>query len=63
MLPFLFSQCMKNERNSVDVEEDQVISNQEEIGWKNVHGDVFRFPQHKSLFAAALGAGTQLLVV
>ncbi|XP_023734531.1 transmembrane 9 superfamily member 4 isoform X2 [Lactuca sativa] len=50
-------------KNSVDVEEDQVISNQEEIGWKNVHGDVFRFPQHKSLFAAALGAGTQLLIL
>ncbi|KAL7588646.1 hypothetical protein Lser_V15G36909 [Lactuca serriola] len=50
-------------KNSVDVEEDQVISNQEEIGWKNVHGDVFRFPQHKSLFAAALGVGSQLLLL
>ena len=55
---------MKNERNLGDVEEDILSYNkQEEIGWKNVHGDVFRFPQHKSLFAAALGAGTQLLVV
>ncbi|CAH1431161.1 unnamed protein product [Lactuca virosa] len=50
-------------KNSVDVEEDQVISNQEEIGWKNVHGDVFRFPQHKSLFAAALGVGSQLFIL
>ncbi|XP_023769790.1 transmembrane 9 superfamily member 4 [Lactuca sativa] len=51
-------------KNLGDVEEDILSYNkQEEIGWKNVHGDVFRFPQHKSLFAAALGAGTQLLVV
>ncbi|XP_076938920.1 transmembrane 9 superfamily member 4-like [Bidens hawaiensis] len=35
--------------------------NQEEMGWKNIHGDVFRFPKHKSLFAATLGSGTLLL--
>ncbi|KAI3778727.1 hypothetical protein L2E82_08110 [Cichorium intybus] len=50
-------------KNSPDVEEDQVADNQEETGWKNIHGDVFRFPQHKSLFAAALGVGSQLLVL
>ncbi|CAH1431160.1 unnamed protein product [Lactuca virosa] len=51
-------------KNLADVEEDILsYNNQEEIGWKNVHGDVFRFPQHKSLFAAALGAGSQLLIV
>ncbi|CAH1431158.1 unnamed protein product [Lactuca virosa] len=51
-------------RNLADVEEDILSYNkQEEIGWKNVHGDVFRFPQHKSLFAAALGAGSQLLIL
>nr|XP_043613334.1 transmembrane 9 superfamily member 2-like [Erigeron canadensis] len=46
-----------------DVEENQVTDNQEETGWKNIHGDVFRFPKHKSLFAAALGSGSQLLVL
>ncbi|KVI11192.1 Nonaspanin (TM9SF) [Cynara cardunculus var. scolymus] len=40
--------------------EDEVTANQEETGWKNIHGDVFRFSKHKSLFAAALGSGTQL---
>ncbi|KAI3778728.1 hypothetical protein L2E82_08111 [Cichorium intybus] len=50
-------------KNLADVEEDQVANNQEETGWKNIHGDVFRFPQHKSLFAAALGVGSQLLVL
>ncbi|KAK1416315.1 hypothetical protein QVD17_32104 [Tagetes erecta] len=48
---------------SLDVEENQVAENHEETGWKNVHGDVFRFPKHKSLFAAALGSGTHLLVL
>ena len=36
---------------------------QEEIGWKYIHGDVFRFPKYKSLFAAALGYGTQLFTL
>ncbi|KAI3817081.1 hypothetical protein L1987_10868 [Smallanthus sonchifolius] len=48
---------------SRDVEESQASENQEETGWKNIHGDVFRFPKHKSLFAAALGSGTHLLVL
>nr|XP_043613335.1 transmembrane 9 superfamily member 2-like [Erigeron canadensis]XP_043613336.1 transmembrane 9 superfamily member 2-like [Erigeron canadensis] len=48
---------------SNDVEENQAADNQEETGWKNIHGDVFRFPKHKSLLAAALGSGSQLLVL
>ncbi|KAH0939606.1 LOW QUALITY PROTEIN: hypothetical protein HID58_007067 [Brassica napus] len=28
-----------------------------------IHGDVFRFPKHKSLFAASLGSGTQLFTL
>jgi hypothetical protein len=35
----------------------------DETGWKHLHGDVFRFPPHASLFAAFVGAGTQLLLV
>ncbi|KAJ0677968.1 putative nonaspanin (TM9SF) [Helianthus annuus] len=50
-------------RYACDVEEAEMAGNQEETGWKNIHGDVFRFPKHKSLFAAALGSGTQLFVV
>ncbi|XP_076914194.1 transmembrane 9 superfamily member 4-like [Bidens hawaiensis] len=42
---------------------DVEAENHEETGWKNIHGDVFRFPKHKSLFAAALGSGTHLLVL
>nr|GEW23661.1 nonaspanin [Tanacetum cinerariifolium] len=46
-----------------DVEEPEVTDKQDEIAWKNIHGDVFRFPEHKSLFAAALGSGSQLLIL
>ena len=58
-----FCQCMDNKRNLNDVEEDQVDDDQEVTGWKKIHGDVFRFPKHKSLFAAALGCGTHLLLL
>ncbi|KAA8532395.1 hypothetical protein F0562_032436 [Nyssa sinensis] len=41
----------------------ELAYSQEETGWKNIHGDVFRYPKHKSLFAAALGSGTQLFIL
>ncbi|KAI3816424.1 hypothetical protein L1987_16120 [Smallanthus sonchifolius] len=50
-------------RYAYDVEEAGIADNQEETGWKGIHDDVFRFPKHKSLFAAALGSGTQLLLL
>ena len=33
----------------------------EETGWKLVHGDVFRPPQHPMLLVACIGSGLQLL--
>lgn len=36
---------------------------QEETGWKYIHGDVFRFPAHLNLFCAAIGTGTQIFVM
>ncbi|KAM6567524.1 hypothetical protein CsatA_026652 [Cannabis sativa] len=38
-------------------------SNQGERGWKCIQDDVFRIPSHKSLLAASLGSGTQLLTL
>lgn len=35
----------------------------EESGWKLVHGDVFRPPQHLSLLAACVGTGMQLCLL
>ncbi|KAK1303539.1 hypothetical protein QJS10_CPB11g00089 [Acorus calamus] len=43
--------------------DEESLEDQEETGWKYIHGDVFRFPQNKSLFSAVLGSGTQLLAI
>ncbi|KAG5081203.1 hypothetical protein JHK86_005268 [Glycine max] len=43
--------------------DEEAIDDQEESGWKYIHGDVFRYPRFKSLFAAALGTGTQLFTL
>lgn len=42
--------------------DDDAGDEQEETGWKYIHGDVFRFPKHPSLFSAMVGTGSQLLV-
>ena len=42
---------------------EEIADEQEETGWKYIHGDVFRYPPHKSLFSAVLGSGTQLLAL
>ncbi|KAG2715305.1 hypothetical protein I3760_03G070100 [Carya illinoinensis] len=43
--------------------DEEAADDQEETGWKYIHGDVFRYPNYKSLFAAALGSGTQLFTL
>mmetsp|Transcript_13838 Transcript_13838/g.29854 ORF Transcript_13838/g.29854 Transcript_13838/m.29854 type:complete len:608 (+) Transcript_13838:164-1987(+) len=39
---------------------DDPALDEEESGWKYVHGDVFRFPPAKNLFCAFVGTGTQI---
>ena len=36
---------------------------QEETGWKYIHGDVFRFPPYKNVFCAFVGTGAQLFAL
>ncbi|XWS75360.1 hypothetical protein CRYUN_Cryun01aG0080200 [Craigia yunnanensis] len=43
--------------------DEESADDDEETGWKYIHGDVFRYPKYKSLFAAALGSGTQLFTL
>ncbi|XP_031502659.1 transmembrane 9 superfamily member 3-like [Nymphaea colorata] len=43
--------------------DEESADDQEETGWKYIHGDVFRYPKHKSLFAAVVGSGTQLFTL
>ncbi|KAL9457067.1 hypothetical protein AB3S75_006161 [Citrus x aurantiifolia] len=44
-------------------QDEEAADDQKVTGWKYIHGDVFRFPKYKSLFAAALGYGTQLFTL
>ncbi|KAG2242750.1 hypothetical protein Bca52824_095413 [Brassica carinata] len=44
-------------------QDEEAADDLEETGWKYIHGDVFRFPTHNSLFAASLGSGTQLFTL
>ncbi|XP_072991309.1 transmembrane 9 superfamily member 3 [Typha latifolia] len=43
--------------------DEELADDQDESGWKYIHGDVFRFPKNESLFAACLGSGTQLFAL
>uniref|UniRef100_A0A7N0UJG7 Transmembrane 9 superfamily member n=1 Tax=Kalanchoe fedtschenkoi TaxID=63787 RepID=A0A7N0UJG7_KALFE len=43
--------------------DEESVEDQEETGWKYIHGDVFGYPKYKSFFAAALGSGTQLFTL
>ncbi|KAF8037893.1 hypothetical protein BT93_B0665 [Corymbia citriodora subsp. variegata] len=38
-------------------------ADRERTGWKCIRSDVFRYPKHRSLFAAALGSGAQLCIL
>ncbi|KAG9458997.1 hypothetical protein H6P81_003505 [Aristolochia fimbriata] len=56
----VFMRILKNDLNKYchgDEEEDK------EVGWKYIHGDVFRYPSHKSTLCAILGSGSQLLML
>lgn len=39
-----------------------VLDDNEETGWKYIHGDVFRFPPHKNVFCAFVGTGAQVIL-
>ncbi|XP_043704497.1 transmembrane 9 superfamily member 2-like isoform X1 [Telopea speciosissima] len=59
MLAALFLRNLKSDLTKYshgDEEEDK-----EEVGWKHISGDVFRYPPYTSLLCAILGSGTQLL--
>ncbi len=52
-----FARYAKEE--DVDLEGIQGIG--EDSGWKQIHGDVFRAPEHLILFSALYGTGSQLI--
>ncbi|GAX29393.1 hypothetical protein FisN_16Hh167 [Fistulifera solaris] len=48
---------------SEEDDEGKPLSQQEEAGWKQVHGDVFRAPDGLPIIAALLGTGWQLVIL
>lgn len=59
LLALLYTRHLKSDlkKYSSANEEDR------EVGWKSIHGDVFKPPPHLSLFFAVVGTGTQLLIL
>jgi hypothetical protein len=49
--------CVCGSRHSGEMQGDM---EEEETGWKLIHGDVFRYPKAINLFSALLGSGAQL---
>ncbi|KAK4363547.1 hypothetical protein RND71_018788 [Anisodus tanguticus] len=47
---------------SFKTDAEEFSDNQEETGWKSLHGDVFRYPKCKYLLSSVLGCGTQIMV-
>lgn len=43
--------------------DDEMGEDNDETGWKYLHGDVFRIPERINLFSAMMGVGTQMLAV
>lgn len=62
-LSVILMRVLKNDFSKyMDIDEESSLDDEEETGWKLIHGDVFRFPENKMLFAACQGAGIQLAV-
>lgn len=59
-LAIIIMRILKSDYNRYAQAEDEEAE-QEDYGWKLIHGDVFRFPPHKNLFTAFVGLGAQLL--
>ena len=62
-LATILMRVLKNDFIKYATDDEDPVDDQDESGWKFVHGDVFRFPPRKSLFCALAGTGLQLLVL
>lgn len=59
-LAIIIMRILKSDYNRYARAEDEE-EEQEDYGWKLIHGDVFRLPPHKNLFCAFVGLGAQCL--
>eukprot|EP00884_Botryococcus_braunii_P021685 jgi/Botrbrau1/81/Bobra.0022s0071.1 len=62
-LATILMRVLKNDFMKYTRDEEGVMEDNEETGWKYIHGDVFRFPPQLNLFCAFIGTGTQLFVL
>jgi len=60
-LTIILLRVLKNDFSRY-MELDDDVMDEEESGWKLIHGDVFRFPSNPTLFCAAVGVGNQLMM-
>lgn len=58
-LSIIIMRVLKSDYTRYNEEE----ADEEDYGWKLVHGDVFRFPPAKNLFCAMVGTGAQFLCI
>ncbi|KAG7336682.1 endomembrane protein 70-domain containing protein [Nitzschia inconspicua] len=61
-LTIILLRVLKNDFSRY-MELDDDAMEEEESGWKLIHGDVFRFPQYPAIFCSAVGIGNQLIVL
>merc|ERR1712038_1660125 len=61
MVAMILMRALHKDFRRYNAEDPEAIElQQEETGWKLVHGDVFRKPANPSLFAAMVGTGVQV---
>ncbi|KAL7493347.1 hypothetical protein ACHAWT_003632 [Skeletonema menzelii] len=60
-LTIILMRVLKNDFSRY-MEIDDSTMEEEESGWKLIHGDVFRFPEYPVLFCASVGTGVQLTI-
>ena len=62
-LATILLRVLKNDFLKYTKDDEMGGAEQEETGWKYLHGDVFRFPPHINLISAMMGVGAQTLVI
>lgn len=61
-LAIIIMRILKSDYSRYARAEDE-DDDQEDYGWKLIHGEVFRFPPYKSMFTSFIGLGLQCLVI
>ena len=61
-LTIILLRVLKNDLSRYMELDDDALE-EEESGWKLIHGDVFRFPEQPMLFCSAVGTGNQLVIL